>query len=375
LFKQSLDRAMQFLRHIMPIGGQYPVDLLSKSQGERFEAYFGLEGRHRYFSSGRSAFGYILEQIDAASGPVLMPDYGCWSALGPVLEDTGRDFSVYRVDEALSPQIDDADLRAAGALLLVNYFGMSDHGAFAAYAKGVNPDLVIILDQVPALYDIAAHHGGAFGWADWQFTSLRKWIGVPDGGVAIARDRDLDRAGDVADRDYPYEPLWRAAAQGKFDYFYRDAHLDAAFAAAFFEKFKQCEEAISHEYGPMSETTHALLDAFDLGGFAERRRANFEFLSQHWPDLALARPLYDALSAGRVPQYFVIDVDPAKRDDLREFMFAREIYPPVHWPYWNAYGSPLSERLLSLPLDQRYGAQNMERMIEAVVDFAAGGDE
>jgi hypothetical protein len=56
-----------------------------------------------------------------------------------------------------------------------------------------------------------------------------------------------------------------------------------------------------------------------------------------------------------------------RRDALRAFLRERRIFAPVHW----LDAGPASDGLLSLPVDQRYGPAEMDRIARAVRDFAS----
>lgn len=363
----------QYLHQIMPIGGQYPYDFHQAQSGKKFEKYFNLIDHHRYFCSGRRAFGWILDQINLpAEKSLLMPDYGCWTALGPVLQERPVHYKCYRVDENFTPQCEEEDLKNAGAILLVNYFGLMDHTPLIARFKQINPGIQIIIDQVPALYDLKGT--GVNQGVDWEFYSLRKWLPLPDGALSISKRGVIEREGDIAKEASPYVQIWCAAAQTKFDYMYRNPALGQQEAARFWEDYKRAEDLIREARGGMSALAATLLDNFLLDAFAAQRRKNYQTLLDLWPEECESiRPCFRELPEARVPQYFVIRTENEIRDKLMAFLFEQEIYPPVHWPLWEGHGAPLhASSLLSLPLDQRYGPKDMQRMIEAIKAFIYG---
>ena len=364
---------MQLLRRIMPIGGQYPYDFHQEQKSNKtFARYFDLEVSHRFFCSGREAFRWILSQTKITPDPLLMPDYGCWSALAPVLEKEKIPFELYSVDKNFKPVCVPEQLKKAGALSLVKYFGLVDHSAFAAFAKEINPDITIILDNVPALYDLRGA-GKASPWADWQYYSLRKWIAVPDGGLAVSMRGPVEQEDDIALAPYPYEAPWQEAAQMKFDYLFRDKTMNETHAARFWDLYKTAESMIKEQSGGISALSARLIDTFPLADFAKIRRKNFLTLQKNWPsDASEIKPCFTALGPEDVPQYFVIAMPEKIRDSLQQYLFDQEIYPPVHWPEWNGYGAPLARTLLSLPIDQRYTGDDMHRVLGAIQKFAAG---
>ena len=61
-----------------------------------------------------------------------------------------------------------------------------------------------------------------------------------------------------------------------------------------------------------------------------------------------------------------------ERDRVRDALFDQEIYPPVHWPLKGVVprrfveSHRLSAEILTLPCDQRYCPDDMERMASIV---------
>ena len=56
------------------------------------------------------------------------------------------------------------------------------------------------------------------------------------------------------------------------------------------------------------------------------------------------------------------------RDEIRKHLIKNEIYCPVHWPRPEGCESNIYESELSLICDQRYGTEDMERMISVLLE-------
>ena len=80
--------------------------------------------------------------------------------------------------------------------------------------------------------------------------------------------------------------------------------------------------------------------------------------------------LFVELPAGVVPLGFPIRL--AARDRVRQALIEERIYPPTHWPLDGvipetfAASHALAAHILTLPCDQRYARDDMERMVSAV---------
>jgi hypothetical protein len=65
--------------------------------------------------------------------------------------------------------------------------------------------------------------------------------------------------------------------------------------------------------------------------------------------------------------FYVLNVD--VRDDLRQFLSKRRIFLPAHWPQTPGCTHILYQRLLSVPLDSRYNAKDMQRIALTILEF------
>ena len=90
-----------------------------------------------------------------------------------------------------------------------------------------------------------------------------------------------------------------------------------------------------------------------------------------------ARVLYEGLS-GKVQFMFPIeDMDcplfvPVllpNRDEVKAHLTKNEIYCPVHWPKPKGCDSNIYDLELSLICDQRYGIEDMERIVSVILEL------
>jgi hypothetical protein len=118
----------------------------------------------------------------------------------------------------------------------------------------------------------------------------------------------------------------------------------------------------------MSELSWTLLRySFDYLAIAQRRVANYRLLLNKLGDIAL----FTHLPENVVPLGFPLRV--RRRDSLRQILFDNQIYPPVHWPTQGIVPQEFSEshkladEIMTLPCDQRYGGEDMERMASIIL--------
>jgi dTDP-4-amino-4,6-dideoxygalactose transaminase len=299
-------------------------------------------------ANGRSALRVLFALL--APPQVWLPSYLCPSVLEVV--DRGSALRFYEVDASL--QIASVDwlqrVNAGDAVVAIDYFGFRpDPGPFAAArARGA----WIVEDACQALLT-----SGVGGDADFVVFSPRKFVGVPDGGVLVS-----SRAGvlDPITLAPPPADWWRLALEAAL----RRREFDAdGVDRGWFSLFQTAEE--TSPVGPfsMSELARTLLtNCFDYADIARRRINNYRILAE-----TLAHFLvFPSLPSGVVPLGCPIRI--ANRDAVLTSMFAERIYPPVHWHIRNQVPDEfeashgLASTIMTVPCDQRYGFDDMQRM-------------
>ena len=116
----------------------------------------------------------------------------------------------------------------------------------------------------------------------------------------------------------------------------------------------------------MSKLTARIMASIDYPGMAERRRVNFKQLDRAFGHL---NGIKWNLSDDAVPMvYPFLTDDPS----LRQHLIDNKIYVAQYWPNVLQWCSPadtayiLTQSLLPLPIDQRYGEQEMNRIIQTI---------
>ena len=129
--------------------------------------------------------------------------------------------------------------------------------------------------------------------------------------------------------------------------------------------FRQAEASQPVGMVAMSARSRCRVGAVDAEGVVARRRANYRTYQELLPDHSLMGPLPQAVA----PSHFPIRV--RGRDDVRSMLVAHGVHPPVHWPLRDLPGAGehrdsirRADELLSLPIDHRLGAHDLERTAE-----------
>lgn len=332
------------------IGGEFAID-----------SRLLLENRdiqNLQYSSGRSVLYSILMHIKGKSRRILLPSYLCDSITRTVI-DAGWNYEFYQLDEFLHPVIDESlclKIKEYDAIILINYFGMTDVEEDTVKIRKENKHIFIIEDDVQAFYAMNE------SLADCSFTSLRKWLPCPDGAMLHANDSTKIEPCIKLDNKWSQYKLAGNLLKEQSDY------IDDSIMLSLLDKG---EELLEDVYlSPCSEASRHIFANLDLDNIAHQRKQNAQILHCELEKLGI-RHLY---SYNGVPLFIPIFVE--NRDELRSAFFAEQIFTPKHWPRisdeLNGMNS-LYDTELSLICDQRYGVEDMLKQISVLKNFLKMG--
>jgi hypothetical protein len=288
-------------------------------------------------TSGRACLASILDVEQPKR--VYLPFFCCDSLLLP-LEERGIPWTFYPVDEALTPCLDALDPQPDEWVLVIHYFGLQRalmDELFRRYGSR------LIVDNTQAFFETTPQRG-------WWFNSARKFFGVPDGAY-LHGPASLEPPAGV-NRVISCEHLLLR----------KEGRQEEAYAA-----FLQHEAKISTRVLRMSPLSAALLARLDYSQIQARRRDNF--LRYHQA-LESMNTFPVVLEAGAVPFCYPL-VLPHPID--RQVLFDQQVFVPTLWKEILARPDTgytlereLCQRLLPLPVDHRYGPQEVDTVIQAV---------
>jgi dTDP-4-amino-4,6-dideoxygalactose transaminase len=366
------------------IGGpfEFPPGLLASEPRVTLAAHFGLDRlEHAFVASGRSALALALERLDLSGGAVLVPDFQCVEALHPVLRQRNLRPVTFPVGPGFdqSPdQVLEAARRAPGirAVILTAYFGLTEPEAAGRALADTRPDLPVILDSVQDLAGLARAQERA-EWAPWQAFSLHKFLPVPHGGLLVGPGLEDSAA---SPQEFPAHSLLAFAAAQLRAQFLQGAIAGedaAAWEQAYVAMWAEADAALPPVAGSLPTLSRLLLEKIDVVEALERRRGNLAFLMQRLRGSERVTPVVGAPPANAAPLALPVLVRGADRDGLRRSLREQGMFCPVHWPLpedalatAGPYARRLAAQILSLPLDQRYRPDDLERLAAAVEGFA-----
>ncbi len=314
-----------------PIGGYFELELPPPARCRHPRALA--------YATGRACVAAILDAMSPSA--VHVPAWAC-EALYEPMRRASVPLRLYGLGPTLAPA-PIPRIRPGELLVLINAFGTLD-AVVAELAAALGDGLVV--DNTQAFF--AREIPGA-----WAFNSARKFFGVPDGA-------------------YLYPPR-RMAAPAPADSHLSVEHLIARLGGdpeAGYRGFREHEVLLSDAQPGMSRLAARILAAVDYRRVAETRRRNYALLHAR---LGSENRLEADLDAVHVPMCYPF----LPRGRLeREVLIARRIFVPRFWQSVLdrpgddfAWERQLAARLLPLPVDQRYGEEDMEHVARTVLEL------
>lgn len=293
-------------------------------------------------NTSRNALEYIIRSLPDCKH-VYLPLYTCEAVIEPFkrLPDVG--FSFYHINNKFEIA-DEINLHDGEYLIANNYFGLKDV-YIAELAKQYSDRLIVDNAQAlfaPVLPGIKAAY------------SARKYVGVADGGFAVGVD-GLDALNYELDNSSEY-----------------DSHLlirKEIGAEAGFKDYQQNECKLDNQpIRRMAYQTQDILRHIDYQNVIAKRRTNFEYLHKVLASHnQLMLPELDTFSCPMIYPFIG-----RTNVDLRSKLIANKVFVARYWPNVLDWAKPndleynLTTRLIPMPIDQRYGKEEMDRIISLI---------
>ncbi len=316
-----------------PIGGYFEWEFPPKKIQE-------LHEHAVYLNSGRHSLEYILRGLKNIKC-LWIPYFTCDVVLQP-LEKLGIPHKFYNINGELEIA-EEIALGYDEYLLYTNYYGIED--AYVRKIVAIYGDRVIV-DNAQALYCEA--------FAKHQFYSPRKFIGMPDGGIAITTipntaselptDQSFDRCKHLLKR------IELAPSEG-----YKD--------------FRDVSKAIAEApLCQMSNLSKSIFASVNLDDIKRKRRENFECIHNALKTSnQLQIPSMDSFECPLVYPYWANNGDTLKKKLIEQQVFVATYWPNVFdWCKLTDLEYELAKHVVCIPIDQRYGKDDMERIIKEI---------
>lgn len=314
---------------MQPIGGYFSLEL-PKGKEYHKDAI--------RLNTGRNCLEYILRARKYSK--VYIPFYTCEVVLEP-FKKLGIPYEFYHIDINLEIR-DKLTLKADEALLYVNYYGLKQR-----YVEQLAEKMgeCLIIDNTQAFYAMP------IAGID-TFYTCRKFFGVPDGAY-LYTEKKLD---EEFEQDLSYDRMT-----------FLNKRLDLGAEAAYGDFQELSKSLVGQLIKRMSNLTHRMMRGIDYVSVAKLRRESYIQLHRN---LASSNTLDLPLEEDAVPMVYPY-LTPAK--GLRERLIENKIFVARYWPNvleWTTKDDIeylITSQMQPLPIDQRYGEEDMNRIITLII--------
>lgn len=284
---------------------------------------------------GRNCLAYLFKSRGIKK--IKIPYFIC-NSIFDVFSREGVEKAFYHIGVDFKPE-PDLELSDDEWLYLVNFYGQLGNEEIQKY---VDKYSCVIVDQANGYFEKPLLGVDTF-------YTCRKWFGVADGAFLYTnamleeefpQDESFDRMHFLLGR---YE---RTAGE-----FYSEYNANNKFFAT--EPIKR-----------MSKLTANLLHGIDYERVEYRRRENFEYLHKRLGEINQLKVK---------PAAFMYPLMIENGASIRKMLQAEKIFIPTLWPTVFEVTEPsdieykMAENILPLPIDQRYGIEDMEYMVQEVL--------
>ncbi len=359
-----------------------------------------------FLRCGRDAIGFVaddiiasLSEIESGAGAldkqtVFIPALSCDSMVRP-FEVRNFDVRYYRLkenllidEEDLLEKIRETDSFGDGrniTVLLMNFFGFADIGGTAEKIRQQFISAYLMEDVTHIIMEPESYIRKG-NCVNYQVGSLRKWMGIPDGAVAIA-DNEFLMGALTGESDFT--ELRRIALSEKTEYL---KNGDQDLKAHFRKLLSDAEDSLADGLDPyiMTDESAQYLENIDALSICEKRYDNYHNLYGMLKSMPLCGKAFKLLpecakgetAATPFMLPIVLDIDFMRRsaitdegknitrDQFEKKLAARGVYAPVLWPISDEAAATcdvskyFSDNMLAFWIDQRYDRFHMEHVAE-----------
>lgn len=311
-------------------GGFLPLEIFSMDNNP-FPGSIKLQ-------SARAALNFFLKNTSYQK--IWMPAFTC-DAIVESLNDINIKLSFYHIDDDFNI-VDDIKLQKNEILLYINYFGICNSNVESLLSR-FNPNNIII-DNSQALFESEKNNLATI-------YSLRKFLGVPDGGLLYSDFIDNPTGIEKSNID---EKNCIHLMQRFFD------DREKAYGS-YIKSESFFSDVIPRQ---ISELSLKLSSSLCLDTISNVRAVNFNYLNRKLRHLNVL-----AIKKNTSPLCFPLLTN---NKNIKIKLREEKIFLPTYWADANnrspnQFEKSMIESCLYLPIDQRYNQTDMKYIAERVI--------
>ena len=368
----------------MEIGSIFDINmenLFNYKRDETFEFEFDIEKEYKnkkFFNTGRSAISYLLKYClnSEEDIEILIPTFLCSSILKSV-KDSGISYKFYKINKDFTINIESVNKQITTKtkiFFFIDYVGFFHDEQTCKFIKSLSDKgIVVVEDMTQSLFSV---NKGKIGIGDYIIASIRKWGAFPDGAILASKENNpiLEYRIDNGCNEYAFNYF---VAQVMKNSYLKKMNLDKNM---YLDYISIANDSLFSDYEirKITDISTKLISNLNTTELIDKRKINARYLYENLKDM---KEIYIPLDYRKdiVPFGFVILSD--YRDLLIKHFIKNNIYCNIHW---NVPKESLdkdnelmeiSDKILTIPCDQRYGKEECDYIIKVLKNFFRNGDK
>jgi len=335
------------------IGGffEFPEFDCENEEDSVYHYLIDVPHKHVFLRDGRQAIKAVLSNFK--DKVCYLPAYLCHSILQP-FKELELNVEFYRHTHPLKPVID-KDIENS-LIFIIEYFGVESVS---------NEEIIKLLDKGNVVISDITH--SIFSKPRFEIqhknyyliSSLRKVFPIPDGGVVYHTNPDFK-----ANLSFPsgYGTMLAAMKLKQFNRS-RDYYI------SLYRKYENDKDETVILQQNILGASIQILNNLSFSNILKKRTTNRDYLYKTITEKK--HLLFDGEEI-KSPFFLpLIFTNQEERDKVKERLIAENIFPPVHWELPEVtedfeYEWDLSSKILSIPCDQRYEEEDMQRIVTII---------
>lgn len=310
---------------------------------------------------GRTAIDYVLQEIVTKREvkSVYFPNYCCDSMMEPFL-NYGIEIKFYDVyyDNGLKYDINTQE--ECDVFFAMNYFGYSSTN-MEEYVNIFNRRGIIVIEDIT--HSIFSKKKFCKD-SDFFVGSLRKWLPLASGGIAVKNKGQFDSELNSLPKDLVNS---KNRAMDLKKIYIENLHKDSKLKEEYLREFENFNSIIVKNYKNyrIDEDSFEILMKIDLEKMIKTRKENVKCIYEKLKNDCNMNFLIEKYDEDDCLLFVPIMLEIEKRNQLRNRLIANEVYLPIHW-YSSRELSSIPKQELSLICDQRYNVNDINKYIKLI---------
>jgi len=350
------------------IGSEFWIESIPIEKHKDIPNWIEKFGNFVLTSSGRGALSLLLQEVQPKLKTVLLPAYICDSVILPFVKK-GYKCYFYDVNKDMTPNLERIDdYNDIGIFLHMGYYGFPTNNEILDSLKKFKAKSTIIVEDVT--HSLFSDYY-RFEENDYYIGSIRKWTGLPSGGLLASPHKVIKS---TLGHNDSFANIRKEALLIKSHYI---ANSDKTLRIQYLGLFSKAEDLLDIDLTQyhIDVLSKLIINELNVVELKEKRIENFMTLSEGLKATEYFDPVFTGLQENICPLFYPVYINKS-RNEVRNYLKEQKIYCPIHWPipeqiqytdYKNA--TNIYNTVLSIPCDQRYGLKDMERVISMLRDY------